>query len=172
MKKYILWILAGLLITVLGVSGCKKEVETASADTDAVSSASVVSTAEGFINAAGENGTWIIAITEDLSIDEEIVLAGQFTRRDQIARKIALYSQDEDRNITARYTLSAPRLTVRSENTRIQGGTFKGDVHVEANGFHIVDATVDGDIVFASQEYRSSFSLQDGAEVTGEQTVE
>lgn len=174
MNKYVRWFLAGLLITVLGVTGCKKEEETAAADdnADAVSSASVVAAAEDFIRAAGEDGTWIIAITEDLSIDEEITLAGQFTRRDEIARKIALYAQDEDRNITDRYTLSAPRLIVRSENARIQGGTFNGDVYVEADGFHIVDGTVNGDVVFASEEYRSSFSLQDGAEVTGELLVE
>ena len=37
---------------------------------------------------------------------------------------------------------------VRSENTRIQEGTFVGDVYVEAPGFHLVGATVDGDIYF------------------------
>ena len=46
--------------------------------------------------------------------------------------------------MTARYTLTAPRLIVRHRNTRIQGGTFKGDVYVEAQGFELVDATSTG----------------------------
>ena len=149
--------------------------ETTSADstaeTDAVSAASIVDTAEGFLEAAGANGTWIIAVTKDLTIDQEIVLDGEFTRRDELARKIALYDQDADRNVTARYTLTAPRLVVRSPNARIQGGTFVGDVYVEATGFQVIDATVDGNIYFATEEQQSSFAIEDG-EVTGETALQ
>lgn len=139
--------------------------------TDATSAASIVSTAKGVLAAAGEDGTWIIAITEDVTVDEEVILDGEFTRRDEIARKLALYAQDDERNITDRYTLTAPRLVVRSPNARIQGGTFIGDVRVEADGFLIVDATVDGSVTFASEEYRESAEMDEGS-VTGEITVE
>ena len=30
-------------------------------------------------------------------------------------------------------------MTVKSENFKIQGGTVKGDVYVEANGFTVAD---------------------------------
>ena len=166
-------VLAALAGTVLAACG-SDEAETAADDqgaADATSAASVVSTAEGVLAAAGEDGTWIIAITEDVTVDEEIVLAGEFTRRDEVARKVALYAQDEDRNITDRYTLTAPRLVVQSPNARIQGGTFVGDVRVEANGFLIVDASVEGDVTFASSEYRESAEIEEGS-VTGEITVE
>ena len=140
----------------------------AAAEADAVSTASVVDTAEGFIRAAGSDGTWIIATTQDLTVDREIVVSGEFTRRGEIYRKIALYSQDEDRNVTDRYTLTAPRLVVRSENTRIQEGTFLGDVYVEAPGFHLVSATVDGDVYFETEALRDSFEMDDASEITGE----
>ncbi len=140
----------------------------ATAEADAVSAASVVDTAEGFIRAAGSDGTWIIATTQDLTVDREIVVSGEFTRRGEIYRKLALYSQDEDRNVTARYTVTAPRLVVRSENTRIQEGTFVGDVYVEAPKFHLVGATVDGDVYFESEALRDSFEMDDASEVTGE----
>ena len=142
--------------------------ESTDGEVDAVTTASIVDTAQGFLTAAGEEGTWIIAITRDVTIDKEIVLDGRFVHRDEIYRKLALYAQDEDRNITARYTLTAPKMVVRSENARIQGGTFAGDVYVEANKFHIYDGMVDGDIYFAREEYKSSFTLQEGGEVTGE----
>ncbi|ORC36992.1 hypothetical protein B4O97_05035 [Marispirochaeta aestuarii] len=160
-----------ILLVIIIVTGCSRKVSPEAAEksieADAVSAASIVDTAQGFLKAAGKNGTWIIAITQDITTDQEILVEGQFTRRDEIYRKIALYAQDENRNVTARYTLTAPKLTVRSENTRIQGGTFAGDVYVEANKFHIYDGKVDGDIYFARDEYKSSFSLQEGGEVTG-----
>lgn len=176
MKRIQVLGLGAVLLISIAFIGCgnREETETTEKpkDADTVSSASVNDTARGFIEAAGEDGTWIIAITRDISTDREIVVEGQFTRRDEIYRKIALYAQDEERNVTDRYTLTAPKLTVRSENTRIQGGTFVGDVYVEANKFHIYDGKVEGNIYFASEEYKSSFSLQEGGEVTGDLKVQ
>ena len=62
-------------------------------------------------------------------------------------------------------------MTVQSENFKIQGGTFVGDVYVEANGF-TVDATakVDGNVYYKSDEFKAS-AVIDG-EVTGEQEVQ
>ena len=99
--------------------------------------------------------------SKDMSFTDEIVIAGEFTRNDELYRKLAFYSQDENRNITARYTVTAPSVTVRSPNTRLQGGTIAGDVYVEAPGFHLVDGTVEGDIYFASQEYADSFTADE-----------
>ena len=174
-RKQVIGLGAALLLSVI-IIGCgnKESANTAEETTDAdvVSAASVVDTAQGFLKAAGENGTWIIAVTQDITTDQEILVAGQFTRRDEIYRKIALYAQDEDRNVTDRYTLTAPKLTVRSENTRIQGGTFVGDVYVEADKFHVYDGKIEGNIYFATEGYKSSFSLQEGGEVTGELIVQ
>ncbi|MHA0857768.1 hypothetical protein [Paenibacillus sp. CMAA1364] len=138
-----------------------------SAETDVVTTASIVNNEEAFLNAISKDGTWIIATLKDLKIDKDLVLDGQFTNRDETARKIALYEQDADKKITASYTLTAPKLTVTSENARIQGGTFVGDVYVEANGFLLVDAKVDGNIYFAKEEYKTSFDPSKNGEVTG-----
>lgn len=171
-------LIALVFVSVILAAGCSKEESgtVAAADSaeqaDVVSSASVVDTVDAFMAAAGRDGSWIIAITRDLESEREILLEGEFVRREEIYRKLALYAQDEDRTVTARYTLKAPRLVVKSENTRIQGGTFEGDVYVQADKFHIYDATVDGDIIFATEGYKSSFSLQEGGEVTGTLTVE
>lgn len=140
-------------------------------ETDTTSSASIVGTEAAFLNAVGKNGTWIIATTKDLTINKDIVLEGEFENRGERARKIALYAQDENRNKTASYTLKAPKLIVRSENARIQGGTFVGDVYVEANNFLIVDAQVEGNVYFEKEEYKSSFKLEEGGTVTGKTEV-
>ena len=66
---------------------------------------------------------------------------------DVIQRKIGLYTQDANKTVTARFTLTAPKLTIKSPEARIQSGTFKGDLYVSAKNFQLVDAKVDGDVV-------------------------
>lgn len=128
---------------------------------------SIVNNADAFLNATGSEGTWIIATLSDLTIDKDIVLEGEFTNKDQSARKIALYEQDADRNVTARYTLTAPKLIVRSENAKIQSGTFVGDVYVEANGFQLVDTKIEGNLYFANDELEASATIDETSSVTG-----
>lgn len=142
---------------------------------DAVTTASLVNDGEGFVQAVSENGTWIVAILNDVTVERETTVAGTFHNRNdpnnEVYRKLALYAQDEDRNITANYTLTLPRLTVQSENFRIQGGTVKGDVVVEAKGFNLHEtSTIDGNLIFASEEIRESASI-DGT-VTGSTEVQ
>jgi len=166
MKKLVSLLLV-LSMTIFASVGCsQKPAEQPAAEVaptenvDAVTTASLVNEEAAFINAISKDGTWIIATLNDLSIDKELVLEGEFydkadTTKD-LYRKIALYAQDADHKVTERYTLTAPKLTIKSPNAKIQGGTFKGDVYVEANGFTVQDATVDGNIFFASQEYKDS----------------
>ena len=164
-----------LVIAVTLLAGCSAKpaattttaATTTAASADAVSGASKATDPDSFIKGAGKDGAWIIYTLADMTIDKEIVLEGEFKNKDVIARKIALYTQDAERKVTARFTLTAPKLTVKSENARIQGGTFKGDVYVEANGFMVVDAKVEGNVYFASEEIKSTFKLDKGGTVSG-----
>ncbi len=146
---------------------------------DAVTSASIVDTEEAFIKAISSNGTWIIAIIKDLSINQELSLDGEFKNgktddngNEIIQRKIALYSQDNNRNITARYTLTAPKLTINSPQASIQHGTFKGDLYVNVSDFELIDATVDGNVYFTAEEAQSTFKMDEASKVTGKQELQ
>lgn len=143
-------------------------------EADVVTTPSIVNEPDAFVKAVSEQGTWIIATLNDLSIDQEVTVAGTFhdkgAAEGDIYRKMALYSQDADHNITASYTLTVPKLTVKSENLLIQGGTVKGDVYVEAKGFHLdATATIDGNLYFSSDDVQSSAKI-DG-KVTGANEV-
>jgi hypothetical protein len=135
--------------------------------TDAVTSASVVDNGEDFKHAISKDGTWIAAVLNDLTFTEELVVDGQFINKDEPARKIALYSQDADHNITASFNLTAPKINIKSENARIQGGTFIGDVYVQADGFSVVNATIQRNVYFANEQYQSTFNPSDQGKVTG-----
>jgi len=137
---------------------------------DAVVTASIVDEAAAFTKAVSAEGTWIVAILKDLTVDEDVVVAGEFHDKGaadgDIYRKLALYAQDADHKITASYTLTAPKVTVQSENFKVQGGTIKGDVYVEAKGFTLdKTATIDGNLYFTSEDLKASAVL-DG-KVTG-----
>ncbi|MPW24489.1 hypothetical protein GC105_01605 [Alkalibaculum sp. M08DMB] len=141
-------------------------------DADTATTPSLVTDEASIQRIMSSDGEWIIIFTEDMTTDQELVLEGEFINKDANDRKIALYTQDEDRNKTASFTLTAPRLTVRSENTRLQGGTFVGDVYVEANGFSIIDAEVQGNVYFQSDEFEDTFTTTDGGNVTGTTEVQ
>jgi hypothetical protein len=178
MKKLMVIILSlMLLVTVL--AACAKEetpttqtpaaTETPETEADVVATASLVTTGEALQAGLKADGIWLVATLNDITLTEDLVVEGEFIHREAIARKIAPYEQDADRNITASYTITAPKLIVRSENMRYQGGTFVGDVYVEANGFHLTQATIEGNVYFASQEFMDSaiFDEEKDAKVTG-----
>lgn len=156
-------ILVSAMVLFSGCGGAK----TSGNQTDAVTSASTVTDEASLLKAASKDGTWIVILVGDMEVKQDIVLEGAFTNRDQPDRKIALYTQDENRNVTARFKLTAPKLIVRSENTRVQGGTFVGDVYVEAKNFQVVDATIEGNVYFANEEAQSTFKLDNNGKVTG-----
>jgi len=181
MKFKALVLAIALTATVLVGCGAKEEapakndtVETGTETeetTDVVTTASLVDSNEAFVSAIGSEGTWIIATLNDLTIDQELVLEGEFRDKNDptkdLKRKIALYTQDADRNVTARFSLTAPKLTIKSPNALIQGGTFVGDIYVEAENFKVVDATVEGNIYFASEELKATFVTEKEGKVTG-----
>ena len=139
---------------------------------DTVTSASIVDEEAAFKDAISTEGTWIIATLNDLNFEETLTVEGEFydkgNSENDLYRKIAPYAQDDDFNVTDRYTISAPELIIKSPNTRFQAGTFEGDIIVEANGFTLDDASVEGNIYYASEEYQNSAEITEDSEVTGE----
>lgn len=143
-----------------------------------VTTASIVNTADAFEKAISSNGTWIIAILQDLTIDKDLVVEGEYKNgkkdadgKDILQRKIALYTQDENRKVTARFTLTAPKMTFNSPMGSIEHGTFKGDLYVSANNFQLKDATVEGNVYFTTDEAKSTFKMDTTSKITGKQEL-
>ena len=178
-----------LILIIVSISGCAQEPtvpdtspdETTPPETtpDVVTTASIVDNEADFEKAIGTSGTWIICALNDLTFEKDLALEGEYTNgkkddegQDIIQRKIALYTQDEDRNVTNRFTLTAPKLTISSPNARIQSGTFKGDLYVTVPDFQLVDTTVDGNVYFTSEEAESTFTMDATSQVTGKQELQ
>ena len=176
MKSRSAFIVVSIMAVSILLASCSPAVTPAV--TDVVGSASLVDNATAFEKAIAKDGTWIISITKDLSIDKDLVLDGDFKNgkkdadgKELMQRKVALYAQDADFNITSRYTLTLKSLTVRSVVASLQHGTFKGDLYIEVNGFKLIDTKVEGNVYFRSEEFKESFVMDDKSSVTGAQEV-
>lgn len=174
-------ILLSLAILAMLFVGCStKEAVKAPAPTkpDVVASASVTKDPAVFTKLIGKTGNWIIAITDNMTINKDLVLEGEFKNgkkdaagKDIIQRKVALYAQDAKYVITARYTLTAPKLTIKSPMASLQHGTFKGDLYVETNDFQLIDNKVIGNIYFISDAAKAGFKMDATSSVSGVQEV-
>jgi len=134
---------------------------------DAVTSASVVTDEASLLKAMSKDGTWIVILVNDFVTNKELVMDGEFINKEKVDRKLALYSQDENKNVTASFTLTAPKLTVKSPSTRIQNGTFKGDLYVAAPNLQLRGAKIEGNVYFANEEVKATFSMDEKSSVTG-----
>lgn len=170
-------VLGMLLVLAIVISGCTQTPAT-TPKTDVVTTASVVNTEAGFTKAISKDGTWIIATLNDLKINSDLVLDGTFVNgkkddagNDIIQRKIALYTQDDARNVTARFTLTAPKITINSPNGSIEHGTFVGDVYVTATNFQLKDQKIEGNVYFTNPEAQATFKMDATSVVTGVQEL-
>jgi hypothetical protein len=161
-----------ILVLVIGlVAGCSPAAETDDnvepEETDIVTTASVTDDKGVFKAAMAADGTWIIAALTDFTFDEALVLEGTIDHDGTEERKIALYEQDEDRNITGEFTLKTPSLTIKTDNTRIKGGTIDGDLYVQANNFQLQHVVVTGDVIFANEDVKASFAADEDSTIEG-----
>ena len=151
-----------------GTVDCEKK--TVDMDVDSVTTASLVNDGNALVKALRSDGTWMVALLNDVSVKGDILVEGEFEGKPY--RKIALYTQDENRNVTNRFNLTADKLIVRSVHTRIQNGTFIGDVFVDTMDFELVDAKVMGNVYFKTDEQMKSFLKDETSEVTGTTELE
>jgi peptidoglycan hydrolase-like protein with peptidoglycan-binding domain len=141
---------------------------------DAVTSASLVKDVSAFENAISTNGNWIASVSKDLTTTKELVLDGDKmnTKVPPVSmRKIALYSQDDKYNVTRRFTLTTPKLTIKSIDASIQKGIFVGEIYVSAKNFQLIDTKVVGNVCFTTQEAKDTFKMDAKSSITGEQKL-
>ena len=139
---------------------------------------SIVNTPAAFEKAISSNGTCIIAITKNMTIDKNLVVNGEYKNgkkdasgKDVLERKINLYRQDKDKKIPVRLSLTVPKLTINSPQTNIEHGTFKGNIYVSSKNFKLIDAKVEGNIYFTTNEAKSTFKMDTKSKVTGKQQL-
>jgi hypothetical protein len=189
--------LAAALLAGCGAKPAAKPAETTKAaettkKAETVATASVVNDNAAFEKALGATGgKYCIAILKDLTFTKDLVVEGEYKTgkkdangnlvkdaegKEATQRKIALYTQDDAKKVTARFTLTAPKITFKSNYGSLEHGTFKGDVYVEGKNFKLVNAVVEGNIYFMNEEAQKTFTMADKADdtaskVTGKQEL-
>lgn len=150
--------------TLLLVLSCNNEPES-----DTTTSASIVNIKDDLDHTLSSNGEWIALVNADIESDKDIIVEGKFWNRLKIQRKLTLYSQNKNNKTINNHKLTAPKMIVRSPNFRITGGTFIGDIYVEANGFKLEKSvTVIGNIYFKNSIYKRTLTVDKTATITGQ----
>lgn len=149
--------------------------ETTAEATDAVSTASIVSDEESFEKGISKDGTYIVLTTKDLTFENDLVVDGTFTKKDKegkevITRSLAFAQNAADGKVE-RYSVTVPNIVINSENTLHEYGIIKGDVYIQAHGFKTKDATIEGNLYFATQELMEAFSADELTNISGEVAV-
>ena len=184
MKRKALLLSILMIISVMLMAGCSTvtpaatTAPTTAATTDAVAGASFVTDEASFAKGIAADGVWLVYTTANLTVTKAMVLEGEFVNgrkddagKDIIQRKIALYTQDADRKVLERFTLTIPSLTIKSPNARIQSGMVVGDIIVDVNKFELVDTKVTGNVYFTKAEYKDSFKMDATSSISGKNEV-
>ncbi|MBU3100262.1 MULTISPECIES: hypothetical protein [Clostridium] len=170
-SKSILLTSAILAVSLVGCN-MKAPTQTPKTTPKVITATSMVSTPKEFEKAISSNGTWIITLKKNITINEDLVVNGEFKKdKNFVGRNIDLYSQDKNKNITDKFILTAPKLTVNSPKTSIEHGTFKGDLYVSANNFQLIDTTVEGNLYFTTTEAKKTCKMDTKSKVTGKKEL-
>lgn len=145
---------------------------------DVVTEPSKVINSETLDTAVKES--WIVILEDDVTTNNEIVLEGGFKKADkddstmmvEAPRVLTMYKSDENKEIIDTYTLTTPKVILKGDKSKVEGGTLKGDLYVEANDVVLEACTVDGNIYFKNQEAKDTFIMDEASKVTGEMKVQ
>ncbi|MGL4337316.1 MAG: hypothetical protein ACRCST_10525 [Turicibacter sp.] len=144
---------------------------------DAVTTPSIVSNQATLEVALTDS--WISLFTADVTTDKELVINSEYTKASKedanvmetTGHAMKLYTRDESKVTTETFTLTTPKLTVVTQGSKIQGGTFVGDIYVEGLNFIAKDMTIQGNIFFKTQEAMDTFTTEGEYSITGTQEL-
>ncbi len=152
----------------------------ATANVDAISTASITTNADDIVTALSAEGNWLVAALGDVIVEEQIVVDGTFHKKNDTAndvyRKLTpsnhVYDAEGNRDRTKEefYVLTAKEgMVVNSPNLNLVNGTFVGDITVNGTGFTTSNMTIIGDVHFTSQEARDTATFKN-TNIIGEVT--
>lgn len=177
-RKVIIYALPILCILMVGCDSTRiKENNEVSNENTEFKNTEFVNTEEELINALTND--YSVTITDNITSNNELIIEGEFLKTDtteennvvSVGRKLNLYSKDDNNNVINNYVLEAPSLTIQSENTVIKGGTFIGDVYIEAKGFEIDNTKIKGNLYFKNEEAKGTFVKSNASSVQGKISV-
>lgn len=122
-----------------------------------------------------DNSNYMVITSKDLTFTKDLIVESGVKKdkdgKDAPNRSIGLATETKDNKVDKRFTLTVPRLVFNGENGKIEYGIVKGDVYVQAKGFTLKDATIDGNLYFATEELKNAFKLDATTKITGKTDV-
>lgn len=145
-------------------------------ESDVVAMPSRAADEENLFRALDES--WIILVENDITTTKDVVLNTGFEKADEndknkmvsTPRVLVLCTKDANKNIDKNFTLTTPKVTIKDEGAKIEGGVIKGDLYIEVNNVILEHTTVEGNVYFTSQNAKDSVVIKEST-VTGTMEV-
>lgn len=147
-----------------------------SAKTDAVTGASQVNDEAAFEQKISkDNSEYMVIVNKDLTFTKDLTVESGTKKgtdgKEAPNRSIAPAHETADNKVDKRYTITVPSLVFNGENGKVEYGAVKGDVYVQAKGFTLKDATIDGNLYFANDDLKNAFKQDATTKITGQVAV-
>ena len=113
--------------------------------------------------------SWIVLVENDITTTKDIVLNTGYEKTDEkdankkvnTPRVLVLCTKDANKNIDKNFTLTTPKVTVKDEGAKIEGGVLKGDLYIEVNNVTLEFTKIDGNVYFSSKDAKDSIVIKD-----------
>lgn len=185
MNKRLMLLISSVVVSVAILSGCSSKpasqvtttTTTTAAKTDATTGASQTTDEASFEKAISkDNSNYMVIANRNLTFTKDLTVESGIKKgtngaADTVTRSLGLAALGADKKVSTKYTLTVPRLVINGENGKIEYGIVKGDIYVQAKGFTIKAATIDGNLYFATQELKDAFKIDADSKVTGQIAV-
>lgn len=145
-------------------------------ETDVVAMPSRAADEENLFRALDKS--WIVLVENDITTTKDVVLNTGFEKADEndknkmvsTPRVLVLCTKDANKNIDKNFTLTTPKVIVKDEGAKIEGGVIKGDLYIETNNVTLEHTKIEGNIYFSSQDAKDSIVMEEST-VTGNMEV-
>lgn len=153
-----------------------KPATTAAAKSDTVTGASQAIDEAAFEQKIGkDNKNYMIIANKDMTFTKDLIVESGVKKdkdgKETPNRSIGLATETADNKVDKRFTLTVPNLVFNGENGKVEYGIVKGDVYVQAKGFTLKDATINGNLYFANDDLKNAFKLDATTKITGKTEV-
>lgn len=182
MKSKLMLFSLSMVVAATILAGCaSKPAAPAPAPTTAAKTDTVAGASQAVDEAAFEqkiskdNSNYMIIAKKDMTFTKDLIVESGVKKdkdgKETPNRSIGLATLTKDNKVDTRFTLTAPRIVFTGENGKIEYGIVKGDVYVQAKGFILKDATIDGNLYFATDDLKNAFKLDATTKITGKTEV-
>lgn len=122
----------------------------------------------------GLKENYSVTIKNNITANNDLVMEGDFLITDTTEKhKVRVVKRRLNFSYNnANYTITSPKLIIKSNHTILKDGIYVGNMYIEASDVIFDNFRVEGNVFFKDEKVKKSFRLENGSSVTGKLILE